>query len=151
MHGTLRENLDPFAQHDDALLNNALRSAGLHRMKGSADNSVKVVHEAESSLLVNSGSTSEPDSVPMLSSDDLHINLDTIVESGGTNFSLGERQIIALARAIVRRSKLLILDEATASIGMNNTIAQDGGLIVLLHTRRLYHRSRNSKNITHRV
>lgn len=49
--------------------------------------------------------------------DEAKIGLDTIVESGGTNFSLGQRQIIALARAIVRRSKLLILDEATASIG----------------------------------
>ena len=30
MHGTLRENLDPFGQHDDATLNNALQAAGLY-------------------------------------------------------------------------------------------------------------------------
>ncbi|KAF8199828.1 hypothetical protein K438DRAFT_1918479 [Mycena galopus ATCC 62051] len=43
------------------------------------------------------------------------LTLDSVVSSGGTNLSLGTRQIIALARAIVRGSKLLILDEATSA------------------------------------
>ena len=82
---TLRGNLDPFGHHDDATLNDALRSAGLFSVQNEDDEG--------------------------------RITLETAVSSGGGNLSIGQRQILALARAIVRRSKLLILDEGEYPTG----------------------------------
>lgn len=44
------------------------------------------------------------------------ITLDGIVEEEGMNFSLGQRQLMALARALVRGSRIIVCDEATSSV-----------------------------------
>ena len=43
--------------------------------------------------------------------DEARLTLDSNIASGGGNLSVGQRQVLALARAIVQGSKLLILDE----------------------------------------
>ena len=46
------------------------------------------------------------------------IILDRKIEQNGTNLSVGEKQLICICRAILRKTKIIVMDEATANIDM---------------------------------
>ena len=77
--------------------------------------------------------------------EELPLKLDFVVKEGGRNFSVGQRQLICLARAILRDNKILIMDEATANVDPETDLivqetvrSQFRGCSVLIIAHRLH-------------
>jgi ATP-binding cassette, subfamily B, multidrug efflux pump len=63
------------------------------------------------------------------------VTLDTEVKERGSNFSTGERQLIAFCRALVRNPEVLVLDEATAHVDPAAEALIERGVAALMHNR----------------